>query len=229
MSAKYRLNDKMADAISNDYSLLQVMSRFGMSLGFGDSTIAEVCNKNKVDASTFIAVLNFIQSGYTMVIEELEELSITSLLHYLKESHRYFLEFSLPNIQEKMTKALNPDNKVTEHIMRYYNDFFAEVRKHMMDEEKHVYEYVENLLAGDCCQKMSISTYSQNHVHVDEKLVELKNLIIKYYDAGQNNYLVNSLLYDLFCCEQELEAHSSAEDYLFIPAVVYLENKVCHE
>lgn len=229
MSEKYRLTDKMADAIADDYSLLQVMSRFGMSLGFGDSTIAQVCEKNNVDASTFIAVLNFIQSGYTMVIDDLEQLSIPSLLNYLKQSHRYFLDFSLPNIQEKLIKALNPENKITSHIMHYYTDFVNEVNKHMMYEEKHVFGYVERLLEGQCCEKMRISTYSKHHTHVDEKLVELKSLIIKYYDAGQNNYLLNSLLYDIFCCKAELDAHCSAEDYLFIPTVMFLENKKCNE
>lgn len=33
---KYKPTDKMTDLIGDNYSLLQVMSRFGLSLGFGD-------------------------------------------------------------------------------------------------------------------------------------------------------------------------------------------------
>lgn len=33
---KYKPTDKMIDLIGDNYSLLQVMSRFGLSLGFGD-------------------------------------------------------------------------------------------------------------------------------------------------------------------------------------------------
>ena len=40
---KYKPTDKMIDLISDNYSLLQVMSRFGLSLGFGDKTVKEVC------------------------------------------------------------------------------------------------------------------------------------------------------------------------------------------
>ena len=36
---KYKPTDKMIDLISDNYSLLQVMSRFGLSLGFGDKPI----------------------------------------------------------------------------------------------------------------------------------------------------------------------------------------------
>ena len=32
---KYRSTDKMSDLICDNYSLLMVMSRFGLSLGFG--------------------------------------------------------------------------------------------------------------------------------------------------------------------------------------------------
>ena len=46
---KYKPTDKMIDLISDNYSLLQVMSRFGLSLGFGDKTVKEVCELNGVD------------------------------------------------------------------------------------------------------------------------------------------------------------------------------------
>jgi hypothetical protein len=40
---RYQATDRMSDLISDNYSLLMVMSRFGLSLGFGDKTVAEVC------------------------------------------------------------------------------------------------------------------------------------------------------------------------------------------
>ena len=36
---KYKPTDKMIDLISDNYSLLQVMSRLELSLGFGDKTV----------------------------------------------------------------------------------------------------------------------------------------------------------------------------------------------
>ena len=57
---KYRSIDKMMNLISDNYSLLQVMSRFGIKVGFGDKSVEEVCNDNGVDCNTFLAVVNFI-------------------------------------------------------------------------------------------------------------------------------------------------------------------------
>lgn len=57
---KYKPTDKMIDLIGDNYSLLQVMSRFGLSLGFGDKTVKEVCEMNNVDCQTFLVVVNFM-------------------------------------------------------------------------------------------------------------------------------------------------------------------------
>ena len=61
---KYKPTDKMIDLISDNYSLLQVMSRFGLSLGFGDKTVKEVCELNGVDCRTFLIVVNFMAEGH---------------------------------------------------------------------------------------------------------------------------------------------------------------------
>ena len=60
---KYKFSDKMIDLISDNYSLLQVMSRFGLSLGFGDKTVKEVCEMNGVDCPTFLAVVSYLFFG----------------------------------------------------------------------------------------------------------------------------------------------------------------------
>ena len=40
---RYKQTDRMSDLICENYPMLLVLSRFGISLGFGDKTIGEVC------------------------------------------------------------------------------------------------------------------------------------------------------------------------------------------
>ena len=79
---KYKSSDKMIDLISDNYSLLQVMSRFGLSLGFGDKTVKEVCEMNGVDCPTFLAVVNFMAEGFSRMDGETDGLSIPALVDY---------------------------------------------------------------------------------------------------------------------------------------------------
>ena len=93
---KYRETDKMSDLICDNYSLLMVMSRFGLSLGFGDKNVKEVCEAQGVDCRTFLAVVNFIsREPYAYSNGDSDDFSLPALMDYLKRAHLYFLDFNL--------------------------------------------------------------------------------------------------------------------------------------
>lgn len=224
----YTSTDKMSDIICDNYSLLQVMSRFDLPLGFGDCSVEEVCNNHQVDCPTFLSVLNFINRGHSRNFIPSEGISVKSLMDYLKNAHHYFLDFQLPNIRRKLLEAFDcsSDNEVTFLILKFFDVFVQEVRKHMHYEDKYVFSYVEHLLQGEKDEAYCIDKFVRHHDHMDEKLAELKNSIVKYYPANKNAYLMNAVLFDIFLCEQDLASHAKVEDYLFVPAVLRLEDEV---
>lgn len=216
-SVHYTPSDRMCDLVSTHYAVLPVMSRFGLALGFGDKTIGEVCGEVGVDATTFLAVINLmLDPAY---LPDIATISVRSLTDYLHNAHRYFLDFRLPSIRRKLIEAVNCSrNDVAFAIMRYYDDYFAEVNRHMEYEEQRVFPYVEALLAGAPADDYSIEIFRRQHDRVEEHLSELKQIIIKYYPMGGTNEL-NDALYDIFTCEEELASHNAVEDALYIPAI----------
>ncbi|MGI6218252.1 MAG: hemerythrin domain-containing protein [Bacteroidaceae bacterium] len=223
----YLPNDKMCDLICENYTLLQVLSRFELPLGFGEKTVEEVCRENGVDCSTFLSVVNFILDGCTQMAEDPGQISVPSLMAYLQQSHHYFLDFYLPFIRRKLIEAIDcsSENKIAYLILRFYDEYVGEVRKHMDYEDENVFTYVEALLSGQRSEHYRISTFARRHGAIDAKLTELKNIIIKYYPEKEKNLLLNAVLQDIFSCEQELSSHCKVEDLLFIPAVTELERK----
>lgn len=215
----YTGDDRMCDLVSDRFAVLQVMSRFGIALGFGDKTIAEVCEEHRVDTATFLAVVNMLLGGSYHSAHSVPELSVRALTDYLHNSHGYFLEFRLPAIRRKLIEAIDyAHNDVSFAIMRFFDEYVAEVQRHMDYEEQTVFPYVEGLLEGRVSDSYSIDDFRRRHDQVDAKLRELKNIIIKYYPSGSTNEL-NGVLFDIFTCEQELASHNAVEDDLFIPAV----------
>ena len=215
----YTGDDRMCDLVSDRFAVLQVMSRFGIALGFGDKTIAEVCEEHRVDTATFLAVVNMLLGGSYHSAHSVPELSVRALTDYLHNSHGYFLEFRLPAIRRKLIEAIDyAHNDVSFAIMRFFDEYVAEVQRHMDYEEQTVFPYVEGLLEGCASDSYSIDDFRRRHDQVDAKLRELKNIIIKYYPSGSTNEL-NGVLFDIFTCEQELASHNAVEDDLFIPAV----------
>lgn len=220
----YTSSDKMRHVIADNNLLLMVLSRFGIALGFGDATVGEVCEKKGVDCPTFLAVANFI-SGYPYNINEVKP---ASLIGYLKHAHSFFLEFNLPEIRRKLIDALSAGNAsadISLLLLKFYDDYVEEVRRHMAYEDKYVFTYVESLLAGRMPDNFRIGRFLANHRPIASKLNELKEVFICHY-GGVSGNMLNSVLYDIVTCENDLLSHCRVEDSLFVPVVQRLENNL---
>ena len=226
-SKTYKPGDKMSDLICDNYALLQVLSRFGVSLGFGDKSVHEVCETDHVHCDTFLAVVNFLLEENNRMQDHLERLSIPALMDYLRRAHTYFLDFQLPSIRRKLIEAIDfsARNEVALLIIQFFDDYVDEVRKHMEYENQKVFSYVDGLLAGVPPKGYNIGVFARRHDQINAKLTELKNIIIKYYPVAGENQLLNATLFDIFICEEDLASHNRVEDYLFIPAIMELEKE----
>ena len=66
-------------------------------------------------------------------------------------------------------------------ILKFYDEYMAEVRKHMEYENEVVFSYVEQLSEGFLNRNFSISAFAGKHAPIGCKLKELKDIIIRYY------------------------------------------------
>ncbi len=221
----YTSADKMSELICDNYPMLLVMSRFGIPLGFGDQTIAEVCADHGVDTGTFLAVVNTLASGRVAATSGGSNVSAESLLSYLKNSHDYYLDFRLPRLRSKLAETIGQDD-ISQAIIRFFDNYVAEVRKHMHYEERSVFPYVRALLAGNPDPHYRIDIFRRRHDPIEASLTELKNIIIKYYPSTEANANeINSILFDIFVCEQDLASHNKVEDLLLVPLIAELETQ----
>lgn len=231
MATYYTESTRMSDIICEQPQMLQMMSRFGISLGVGEKSVAEICSLHNVDPQTFLAVANFTKFGEGAAHEFAPDVSVESLVSYLKRAHEYFLDFQLPSIRRKLMEAIvcannSEINEASALIIRFYDEYMGEVRRHMQHEDRHIFTYVDELLAGNPGDGYKIERFARSHTSIDRKLQELKNIIIKYFTPGDGAELLNSTLYDIFACEADLRRHCLVEDLIFVPAVQLLEEKV---
>lgn len=222
----YEPDDKMISLIRDNYNLLQSLGSFGISLGFGDKTVSQVCEEQHVDTYTFLAVVNFTINGYRD-FDDATRLSMPTLLQYLKASHDYFIGFQLPFIRKELVDALDDKDNLARLILKLYDEYARSITAHMKYEEKNVYPYVEDLLQGKPVTDFEIDMYSKHHGQESSKLRELKSIIIKYLPSdGLHNNQLSATLYDIYNNEEWLSLHAQVEDEIFIPAVRRLEQKL---
>ena len=233
----YEADDKMISLIRDNYDLLQSLGSFGISLGFGDKTVKETCEDNKVDTYTFLTVVNFTINGYGE-FEADDKISVPTLIHYLEASHAYFLDFQLPYIRRELTESLQEiatphfdtdarNGSLARLILRFYDEYAHEIQRHMKYEQKTLFPYVQSLLEGRPASDYNVDTFSRHHSATDQKLRELKLLIIKYLPQdGQHNNQLTATLHDIYENEVWLRQHALVEDHIFVPAIRRLEQMV---
>ena len=72
-------------------------------------------------------------------------------------------------------------------------------------------------------EEYSVKEYRLHHDDIEEKLNDLKNLLIKYLPQKNDQQIRRKLLFSLFEVEYDLNIHSQIEDTILIPLVEKME------
>lgn len=227
MGQVYCAADKLGDVIQDDYRLLQVMGRFGITFGFGEKRIGEVCRHCGVDVDALLQVMNYIKYGDEYHLHRLDTAeSVRSLLSYLKNTHSYFLDYQFPSIRRSLINSIEMQNEVSLLMLKYYDQYVDEVRMHMENEDTSTFAWVEKLTLQDFSELESGHLLSRHHDSIERKLGELKKLFLQYYPQKGNNNELNSVIVEVYRAEEELRSHCLIEDNVFTPAVKRLHQKL---
>lgn len=213
----------MRDIIGDNSHLLSVIDRFGIPLGFGDSSIEDVCRLNGVDTPTFIAVASMINDKDF----KNGNISLRSLIGYLRKSHTHFIDYMLPAIKRTLIEGLHQIDSadIALLILRFFDDYMEEVRTHMEYEDVSIFTAVEKMLGGEFDDTFDISLFSSSHHNMAQKLDELKELFI-YQFSNQSNEHINLALMNIIECGRDLTSHCEIENRLLFPAIDELQRKL---
>ena len=195
----YKSTDKICDLMAHEEEAIQIISRFGLSMGVGDQTIAQACEAHGIHTPTFLAVVNYKVSRIKV---QPAEIDLDTLQRYLLNAHSYFLDFRLPRLRLSLIEAIRPDDfssHIPTLILRCYDEFVEEIRTHIEHENAGLYEEHEH-----------------DDQRITDKLAEIKNLIIKYYPMPSSNQLI-SVMSDLWHTELDFADHCAIEDDILRP------------
>ena len=205
----YKQTDKMCDLMAREEEAIQIISRFGLSMGVGEQTIDEVCQAHGLHTPTFLAVVNHKLFRQKPVVEDID---LQTLQKYLRQAHTYFLDYRLPRLRQAMTEAINAadeSDRIPTLILRCFDEFVQEIRIHIDHENAGMYEEHEH-----------------DDQRISDKLAEIKKLIIKYYPSddangnGENiSYRLISAMSDLWHAELDFSDHCDIEDDILRPAL----------
>ncbi len=222
---RFSPDTKMADLILHNYTLLSVLPRFDIRLGFGDRCVSTTCREAGIDENFFLTICNLHTfEGYRLSSEELERINMRSIVDYLKNSHDYYLNYRISAIEAKLeTMGKCCDAKHHKMITSFFEEYKAEILKHFKYEEQTVFPYVYKLLEGTAPDEFHINQYEDHHDNIDDKLSDFKNIILKYLPDSCPSNARNEILYDVFLFEDDLAKHTRIEERILTPLVKRME------
>jgi regulator of cell morphogenesis and NO signaling len=223
----YNKSMKMSDLIDADYKLLLLLTRLKFTLGFGDKSVETVCKQYNFDVDCFLFLVNFQSNRSVLNIEEtFNSLPLEPFLYYLRCSHEYFLEKRLPNIRRKLKLIFTADEQKLENlVLDFFDVYMKEVYDHMKYEDDVVFPYVSSLINETKEDTYSINIFEERHNDIENKMTDLKRILMKYISGIKDQDLMVNILLELYMSEEELAAHTYIEDELVIPRVKKIENR----
>lgn len=226
MKEKYTTEMSVSDLIDIDYSLLQVISRIGLDLKYASLPVSEACRRCGVDPDTFILICNVYSfPGHRPSDSDLGKGDIRSIIAYLHASHLYYTGQALRVLENSFDKLVAPfDGKQKKVVLKFFNDYKAELDKHFAYEEEVVFPYIEALRRdGTRASGYSIEQFEEHHENVEEKLEDLKNIVMKYLPGDCSNELRVMVLLSIYHLRDDLRRHTYVENNILVPVVGGLE------
>ena len=227
---------KLAETIHSNYLLIPVINRFGISLGFGDKTIADVCKEHRLNIEFFLAIINVFSNERYFPEKKLMTFSALTILEYLQKTHAYYRDTQIPIIEDHLQQLLDCHGKQSKPIKivrEFVFDYKRELLAHLDREETVTFPYIRKVfrlyqkprrsMKKKVALGYSMDMYGQEHNNVDEKLYDLKNILIKYLPGTVDRTVRNAMICEVFRLERDIQDHTRIEDTILMPLVAEME------
>lgn len=227
---------KMADVLHSNYLLLPVLSRFDIKLGFGEKTVKDICTEKNIDIPFFVAMLNTFSNENYFPEEDIHTFNVLAIVQYLRKTHRYYIDTLVPTIEhliDTLVQSSSKHNRSLKSVKKYFREYKKELIEHLEQEDTVTFPYIEYIYhtyhrTGEKQprlpkMKYSMMRFKREHTNIDEKLLDLKNILIKYITGEYNEAVCNAIIFELFRLEKDIQDHTRIENTILLPLVAKME------
>ncbi len=224
---------KISEIVLNNPYLTLLLEHFNIEFPFQEFRVVDVCNAKNINPELFLTIARLYCGEPVSTDLRFQLTDILSIVDYLKNSHHYYTHEIFPKIRQ-IIEQMSTSNNRKEMMMveKFFDDYFDEVTEHLNYENNLVFPYILGLYRKIVRSEntgitvdYSVNEYKKHHNDIEEKLSDLKNLLIKYLPQANDQPLRRELLLTLYELEYDLGIHSRVEDSILIPLVTTMESR----
>ena len=222
----YSVNQKIAEIIADDYQLVLMFEHLGIPLVVKEKTIGDICDENKIHCSLLLTLINIYRNEPIDKLPELDGQDLHTLLNFLANSHRYYLEERIPAIRSLINQIGRSNPEAGTLLTNFIDTYTLEISEHFDYENSKVFPYIRSLLEGKIDRNYSVDRDKHLHSDIDESLADIKKLLIKYLDFKDEDNIRRELLHYIFDFQNDLRIHTLIENNILIPLIERYEDRL---
>ncbi len=226
---------KMGDILHVNYHLLVVLNRLGIKLGFGDKTIENVCVEYGLNVEFVLLIINSFHKPEFVNLKN-QDIDSELLVQYLLQTHNYYSKAVFPALKLMINELVSKTEDMTKAalLQRFFKKYLVEFNEHVEYEETIAFPYVimlSKVFKNEVYKReisdisYRVSNFIENHSNIENKLFDLKNILIKYYSVPDDEVIIH-ILFLLFRFENDLRNHALLENELLVSLVEKMEKVV---
>lgn len=213
---------KLGDLVIKYPDMLAALNLFSIPLGFRDKNIEQIARKYTIDLIAFETILRVYCGEKPSLV--LAKDSLSQVLTFLRLSHKYFRTNLIPTL-EKSIKLFSMQIPTVqgEILIKFFDGYICEINEHFRFEDNIVFPYIDTVLNGEVKNGFDIAVFEGNHTDIEQKLLDLRNILIKHIPENSISEDRRKILDQLLNLEISLDFHTYIEDHILIPSVRNLE------
>jgi len=230
---------KMYDLVQSDFELLAVLQRLKIPFGFKDKSVQTVCKEEGIDLDFFLNLARWYHERDFFPGETLMRHPVKWLVKYLRSTHSCYIEYHIPRIENEIVRMESLDQSGGHNMqlmLKFFREYISEFASHIQLEEEKIFPYILNLEANlknqepdaeflKIARGYTIKDFLDEHSDIEEKLVDLRNILLKYLAPPSDNCVFTNVLVEIFRLGNDLKDHTILEEDVLIPQVIKLEEQ----
>ncbi len=224
-------NTKLCDIIAHEPSVIPVINRFGIRLGTGDATIANICAKYDLDTEFFLTILNtFINEEY-FPEKILKSFCASTIIEYLRKTNDYHLRVQLPNIDRHFALLIERSHKDNNlgAMLKFYNELRKDIAERIDNDTNSWFPAIISMEQRHDIRPVieSISpTISEESDPIEDKLHDLKNLFIIHLTGDYDQNLCYGVLIAIMSLEKDIKQNNRIRNRILAPVARVMQQLI---
>lgn len=216
--ALIQANTHLSDVIAGEPDIIPVINRFGILLGTGDRTIAEICREHGLDTDFFLAIMNTYINDEYFPEKILKSFRASTIIAYLQKTNAFYQHFQLPNIERHFRSLI--ERSGTNNNLGLMHKFFNELKQNLTDritfDNEQWFPAILSLENdGNAGSHHGHETWDSTVI--EDKLSDLKSMFVIHLTGDYDTNLCYGVIVALLTLEKDIRQNNRIRDRILAP------------